>query len=455
MQVIPFHVFVCDQQKPEGVPCCSARGSAEVIDELRGQIAKQGLGATVQITVCGSLGLCERGPNMVVYPEGTWYSGVQRGDVAEIVTSHFKNGQVVERLVNRDPDAVRAEIARNRARMVEALHAKEASGALPDPLLQSIRGFQESRAILSAIELDIFTAIGEGGSGAEVARRINADARATEVLLNALVAIRLLEKRGEAFAHTEVSARYLAAGGRDDSRAALMHTVHLWTTWSRLTEAVRAGTAVGGERTPARDAAWTEAFIAAMHKNASERATLVVRAAHAETARTMLDVGGGSGAYSIAFAQANPELRVDLLDVPTVTPIARRHISAARLQDRVSTRDGDLRHDALGRGYDVILLSAICHMLSPAENRDLLRRCLDAAAPGGRVVVQDFILEASKTAPKQAALFALNMLVGTSAGSTYSDIEYTDWLREVGFSEVEHVRLPGPTGLMVALKRRA
>jgi predicted O-methyltransferase YrrM len=215
---------------------------------------------------------------------------------------------------------------------------------------------------------------------------------------------------------------------------------------------VRAGTAAGREEVPDRDAQWTEAFIAAMHKNASERAAAVVRAASARDARRMLDVGGGSGAYSIAFARANPQLRVDLLDLPAVTSIAERHIGAANLQDRIRTRNGDLRSVALGEGYDIVFISAICHMLSPEENRDLLARCFAAAADGGRVVVQDFILDASKTAPKAGALFALNMLVGTRTGSTYSEVEYADWLRAAGFTEIAHVRLPGPTGVMIGLK---
>src|ERR1022692_3179978 len=89
MQPYRYHVFVCDQQKPEGVPCCSARGSRKVVDALRGEVAAQGLADEVQITPCGSLGLCERGPNMVVYSEGVWYSGVSPNDVPELVRSHF------------------------------------------------------------------------------------------------------------------------------------------------------------------------------------------------------------------------------------------------------------------------------------------------------------------------------------------------------------------------------
>jgi cyclopropane fatty-acyl-phospholipid synthase-like methyltransferase len=167
----------------------------------------------------------------------------------------------------------------------------------------------------------------------------------------------------------------------------------------------------------------------------------------------MLDVGGGSGAYAIAFARANSALRADILDLATVEPIAQRHIDEAGVADRVKVRAGDLRTDQLGVGYDLVFVSAICHMLSPEENLDLLARCHAALAPGGRVVVQDFILEPDKTAPRFAALFALNMLVGTRAGSSYSEPEYAGWLGAAGLEQIRHTRLPGITGLMLGTRR--
>ena len=108
MEPFRHHVYVCDQQKPEGVPCCPARGSGKVIVALRREIAARGLADEVQVTVCGSLGLCERGPNLVVYPEGVWYSAVRPEDVAEIVRRHFQEGQVVERLINTDAAVLKA-----------------------------------------------------------------------------------------------------------------------------------------------------------------------------------------------------------------------------------------------------------------------------------------------------------------------------------------------------------
>jgi (2Fe-2S) ferredoxin/SAM-dependent methyltransferase len=420
-----------------------------VLEALRREVVARGLEEEVQVTACGSLGLCEHGPNLVVYPAGIWYSGVTPADVPDIVRSHFQEDTPVQRLMRTDPADLRAEILDNREKMFAARRAREAAGVLPDDLNERIRGFQESRAILTALELDLFTAVGEGIGAEEAAARLGTGARATEMLMNALASLRLLVKRDGLFYNSPASARYFTAGSRDNARPALLHTAHLWQRWSTLTDCVRAGAAVAHDEIAGRGQSWTEAFIAAMHRNAWERAPLVVRAAGVGNACYMLDVGGGSGAYSIAFAQANPALRADILDLATVEPIARRHIQEAGLADRVKVRAGDLRSGRLGEGYDLVFLSAICHMLSPAENLDLLRRCREALTPGGRIVIQDFILEADKTAPRFAALFALNMLVGTSGGSSYSEPEYAAWLGDAGFREIRHERLPGITGLMI------
>jgi (2Fe-2S) ferredoxin/predicted O-methyltransferase YrrM len=455
MEPFRYHVYVCDQKKPEGAPCCSANGSLKAIDALRREIGTQGLADIVQVTTCGSLGLCERGPNMVVYPEGVWYSRVRSEDVPEIVREHFGAGRVVKRLVSGDQAAVRAEIEGNKKKMLAAQKARDEAGVLPDDLNQTIRGFQESRAVLTAIELDAFSALGSGADAETVAHRLGTDPRATESLLNALVAMELLEKRDGIFTNSPVSARFFVAGARDDSRVALMHTAHLWSRWSALTECVRQGTSVTHQEMTERGDEWTTAFIAAMHKNAAFRGPMVVRAVGVEGIRRMLDVGGGSGAYSIAFAQAKNDLQADIFDLPTVVLLAQRHIDEAGLKDRVRTRTGDLRVDSFGSGYDLVFISAICHMLTPAENVEMLKKAFDALSPSGRGVIQDFILNPDKAGPKTGALFALNMLAGTCGGSAYSEKEYSQWLRTAGFDDVRRIPLPGPTDLIVASRPRA
>ena len=444
MEPFRYHIYVCDQQKPEGVPSCTACGSRGMIEALRREIVAQSLANDVQITTCGSLGLCERGPNMVVYPEGVWYSGVRAEDVREIVDSHFRQGRPVSRLVNTDAAALAAEVCANRDRHLASLRARDAAGVMPDELAQSIRGFQESRVILTALELDLFTAIGSGATAAQAAATAGTDARATEMLLHALASLELVRKEGAVFHNAPVAARFLAAGSPDSARMAMLHTARLWHRWSGLTECVRTGTAAPDER----GAEGTEAFIAAMHNNARQRGAHLAQAT-AAGANRMLDVGGGSGAYAIAFAQANPQLRAEVFDQAAVLAIAERHIREAGLEDRISTRVGDLRTDEFGGGYDLVLISAICHMLSEEENRNLLARVFRALVKGGRVAIQDFLLRADKTGPRACALFSLNMLVNTRGGASYSEEEYTAWLREAGFGDVRRIPLPGPAGVLV------
>jgi len=455
MHPFHYHVFVCEQKKPEGAPCCSARGSAAVLEGFRREVSARNLADKVAVTACGSLGLCESGPNVVVYPEGVWYSHVSPADVPEIVTEHFQRGRAVERLMRRDEAQLKAEISENRARMLAALAARDAAGVVPDDLSEMIRGFMPSRVLLTALELDAFTAIARSPApvtASSVAGTLGIDGRATETLLNALVALGLLGKRDGAYANSPVAERFLVAEARDDARAALQHNTSLWRTWSTLTEVLRSGRCVGHEEMGNRGDSWTTPFIAAMHRNASLRAPAVVKAVGAHGVRRLLDVGGGSGAYAIAFARADPTLQADVFDLATVVGIADRHITEAGLSGRVRTRVGDLRRDSFGSGYDLGLLSAICHMLGPDENRDLLRRVFAALAPGGRVVIQDHLMSDDKTTPRAGALFAVNMLVGTPSGSTYSATEYERWLREAGFAGPRQLPLPPPNGLLIATR---
>ncbi len=162
-------------------------------------------------------------------------------------------------------------------------------------------------------------------------------------------------------------------------------------------------------------------------------------------------LGGGSGAYSIAFAKAWPDVQCEILDIPEVVPLTAEYVSQAGVSAQVSLRAGDMLQDDFGSGYDIIMLNAICHMFSEEQNRDIFRRAHQALAPNGRLVVQDFILNPDKTGPLHAALFSLNMLVDTDVGASYSEVEYTHWMKAAGFTDVCRINLPGPSGLIVGL----
>lgn len=326
----------------------------------------------------------------------------------------------------------------------------DAGDTLPDSFMQIVRSFQESRILLSAVELDLFTAVGSGRTPAETAAAAGTDPRGTDILLHALAAMGLLEKRGERFHNGPIAERFLHAGAPHDWRSALMHSVALWPRWSHLTESVRTGTpAPRGDRNTAD----TESFISAMHHNAATRAAVILNAVDLSGARRMLDVGGGSAGYTVGFAQAIPGLTAEVADLEDVIPIAARNIAAAGLSDRITTRVCDLRSDPLGKGYDLVLISAICHMLDEKENADLMRRAAAALTPGGRLLVHDFILDPDRTAPRAGALFSVNMLVNTAGGRDFSETEYRGWMETAGFAEVRRVPLDAPTALMTGVRR--
>ena len=467
MEPFRFHLFVCTQLKPEGVPSCPASGSFAVLGALDREIQarglnhpglnNRGLNNDVQLTTCGCMGLCDEGPVMVVYPSGVWYRRVQPSDVSEIVDAHLRDGKPVDRLIWNDAAAMKAMAVEHGERYREAMAAREKAGVLPDRLDQMIRGYMPSRCMLTALELDIFTAVGEGANAEQIGTKIHANARAAGKLLNALVALGLLSKSGDDYKNTPESARFFVQGSKDNHRNGLLHTANIWHRWSTLTDAVRSGTRVPASRDDNPE--WTRNFIAGMERHAKDRAPLVVKALGAATAtsnsnvRRILDLGGGSGAYSIAFAQASPNVQCEILDIPEVVPLTAEYVRQAGVSAQVSLRTGDMLQDDFGSGYDIIMLNAICHMFSEEQNRNIFGRAHQALAPNGRLVVQDFILNPDKTGPQHAALFSLNMLVNTDAGASYSESEYTHWMKAAGFTEVCRINLPGPSSLIVGLTK--
>lgn len=454
MEPFHFHLFVCTQQKPEGVPSCAASGSFAVLGALDREIEARSLNHRslnndVQLTTCGCMGLCDEGPVMVVYPAGVWYRRVQSPDVSEIVDTHLRDGKPVDRLIWNDAAAMKAMAVEHGEKYREAMAAREKAGLLPDRLDQMIRGYMPSRCLLTALELDIFTAVGDGANAEQIGKKIHANARAAGMLLNALVALGLLAKSGDDYQNTPESARFFVQGSKGNHRNGLLHTANIWHRWSTLTDAVRSGTRVPTSRDDNPE--WTRNFIAGMQRHAKDRAPLVLKAIGTAGIRRILDLGGGSGAYSIAFAKAGPNVQCEILDIPAVVPLTAEYVRQAGVSQQVSLRAGDMLQDDFGSGYDLIMLNAICHMFSEEQNRDIFRRAHQALAPNGRLVVQDFILNPEKTGPQHAALFSLNMLVSTEAGASYSESEYTHWMKAVGFTEVCRINLPGPSSLIVGL----
>ncbi len=304
------------------------------------------------------------------------------------------------------------------------------------PILEMANAFQRSRVLLTAYELGLFTVMNDvWRTSAEVAEALETEPRATDRLMNALTAIGLLEKREGRFANSQAAAAFLVKG-RTSYMAGLGHTAHLWQTWSGLTAAVRQGTSVAGDEVNERGDEWLRAFIAAMHWRARQMADPIVALLDLDGVSRVLDVGGGSGAFSMAFVRAGAGIHAVVFDLPNVVPLTRNYFESAGYGAQISTVAGDYRRDDLPGGFNLVFLSAIIHANSVDENRRLLQKCSAAIEPGGQVVVLDQIVNEDRTAPPSAVMFALNMLVGTGGGDTYTESEVRAWMEEAGLANI-------------------
>lgn len=304
------------------------------------------------------------------------------------------------------------------------------------------RAFQPSRILLTAVELGIFAVLGNDSmTSASVASKLGTDARATDRLMNSLVALKLLSKSGDQFSNALDVREFLVPGNPSYIGSALMHAVNLWNSWSTLTDAVKAGTSVI-ERDERGAADFAVPFIAAMNAIAGGQAAELVSLIDLEGVERLLDVGGGSGVYSIEFCRAKPGLKAVVFDTPIVVPLTQGYIEEAGLSDRITTTAGDFNTDELGRDFNLVFLSQILHAYSPEENIELLKKSYRALKPGGRIIIQEFVVDEGRTSPPQAVLFALNMLVATRAGDTYTENEMRNWLNTARFQNTYRIDPP-------------
>jgi predicted O-methyltransferase YrrM len=325
----------------------------------------------------------------------------------------------------------------------------------PAELMNSIFAFREARIILTAFELEIFSVLGSNSkSSKEISGIIKTNERATDRLLNALVAIGLLIKENEKFSNTDFSLKHLVKYN-PGFLGGITHSVHLWKSWSTLTDAVKTGTSVmNREPVNDRDNLWLEGFISAMHMRAKQsQAPGIAKLLNFKGVKKILDIGGGSGVFSFAMITLNPELKATIFDLPNVIKLTKLYIEKEGFKNKVGTVEGDYLKDELGTDYDLLFLSAIIHSNSHEENKLLFKKCFSALNKNGQLVIMDNIMDNERTSPYSGALFALNMLVGTQSGDTYTEVEVVGWMKEAGFSDFSRLDTEFDNTLITGIKK--
>lgn len=303
-----------------------------------------------------------------------------------------------------------------------------------DNLLELTRGFQASAVFAAAADLDLFNALAAGPRTAPaLARQLAGDPRGLMILLDALTALGLLVKEEDRYSLCPGTEAYLTSAGARSILAMVQHQANCQRRWVQLARVIKTGQPAERVSSVRGEQGDQESFIEAMDNVSAPVADDVVRGVPPRAFRHLLDIGGGSGTWTLAFLRASPPARATLFDLPPVIPLARKRMAAAGMAERVTLVAGDFMTDPLPPGADLAWVSAIVHQNSRRQNRQLFARVFQALAPAGRIVIRDLLMDATRTRPVAGALFAVNMLVATEGGGTFTFDELREDLEAAGF----------------------
>ncbi len=304
-----------------------------------------------------------------------------------------------------------------------------------ETLLELGRSYQPAAVCAAAADLELFTVLSAGPLTAEaVACKLRCDRRGVVILLDALVVLRLVWKEGNRYGLPAGLTAFLTPDGPQSILAMAQHQGHCLRNWAQLARVVKTGRPAEPMPSVRGQAGDQESFIGAMHNISAPTADQVIHAIKPLRFNHLLDIGGASGTWTIAFLRAFPSAKATVFDLPHVIPMARRRLVAAGLTGRVRLVAGDFAVDPLPPGADLAWVSAIVHQNSRQQNRALFAKVHAALVQGGRIAIRDILMDETRTRPVAGALFAVNMLVATEGGGTFTFEELREDLEATGFA---------------------
>lgn len=310
-------------------------------------------------------------------------------------------------------------------------------------------GFMSAKHLFAASELGLFEVLADSPATLEsLAARTGLTQRAARISADAMVALGILEREGDAYSNGDMAAAFLSGRGPADLRPFLRFWDKIsYPTWYGLAQALSSG--------PAKEVFDLDEELQKLASAGIEAILAGPAAALAETIdfsgrRRLLDVGGGTGSWSIAVVRKHENIRATIFELPAVAKIARERVAEAGLTSRIDVAVGDAMTEPLPSGHDVFLLANLIHYWSADDNRGLLQRVRSAAAPGSQLLLADFWTDRTHTQPVHAALMAGEFAVHLRNGDVYSVDEAREWLHETGWRFIEHKALAGPQSLIVA-----
>lgn len=317
--------------------------------------------------------------------------------------------------------------------------------------------YRSSMVLFAATELDVFTQLhGGGGTAEDVARKSGLQVEPTRLLLEACAAEGMVTREGNRYYNTAVADTFLVRSQPTYGGHGLKYAEDLYPAWGRLVDLVRTGKpTMDPDTILGDDPEKTRAFVLAMHERARGLSSVLPHGADFRGRRSLLDVGGGPGTYSMALVQQTPGLRSTVLDLPGVLAVTREIVDSHGMADRITLRPGNYLTSEFGSGFDAVLLSGMMHRETGEHCRLLLRKAFAALDPGGIVVVSDvYFDDDTKTTPPFAVYFALNMMLTSTEGSAHGKTEMARWVEGAGFAQVRVQDLPPPNphALVIGIK---
>jgi SAM-dependent methyltransferase len=325
----------------------------------------------------------------------------------------------------------------------------------PELIFETLNAYQRTNALRGAIELDLFTTIGEGAAtAADLAAKLKVSERGARILCDYLVIIGFLTKQGARYGLTPDTALFLDRRSPAclASAVTFLNGPALTGYFQDIAAVVRKGGAVfttDGTMAP-DDPIWVE-FARAMAPMIAMPAQTIADLVGAGSGK-VLDIAAGHGLFGITIAKRNPKARIVALDWANVLEVAKENAKKAGVADRFETIPGSAFDADYGSGYDVVLLTNFLHHFDPPTCEKLLRKVYAALNPGGVAVTLEFVPNEDRVSPPAAASFSLMMLGSTVSGDAYTFSEYDRMFRNAGFSGSQAHALPGPEKVIVSQK---
>ena len=321
--------------------------------------------------------------------------------------------------------------------------------------MQIAWGYAPPLILEAALNWRLFDLLDRGPQTlALLAAQSGASERGLAAILNALVGLEFLARRGNRYALTPESAAFLVSTKPGYHGAFFQHMrQQLLPNWLQLTEAVRTGRPVVAANQRGEGQEFFAEFVEGLFPLSYEAAQVLgehLGIGEAASPVSVLDIGAGSGVWGIALAHLSPQVRIQAVDWPAVLEVTRKVAQRHGVGDRLRTVAGDLLEADFGEGHQVATIGHILHSEGRERSRQLLRKTFAALAPGGTVVISEFLPNEVRTGPPTPLIFSVNMLLHTAAGDTFTFKEIADWLREAGFANARLLEAPAPSPLVLA-----